>query len=342
MDALDPAQLDVARGRRPADEGQGTGGVEPREPLGHRLHDARRATTQTCTSGTRVIIRRPHSGDPSRTIVPVSDDRATDPVTTASTRSRSRAVALPSSRRHPGPRRRPRVGHARGGDEEAGADGRESAGDRGTDGLVVRRGARRRWRGSPRAGRRAARRPGADPAACSPVAPVGAGDVGRRRARRRARRGSGPAPRRGRSRALPAGARPPVAEVSAGGLGASREAVHPFRGGGSGRTGRPAVCRVARSWLRARPARSASRRPSPTRRRPWRRPPARAAGGGGVGLGVLGAQLDEQVGDVDLDGAHVVAGPAQARGVGQRVVRVVAAGHAGQEAASAPRRSGPG
>ena len=73
MDALDPAQLDVARGRRPADEGQGTGGVEPREPLGHRLHDARTVTTQTCTSGTRVIIRRPHSGDPSRTIVPVSE-----------------------------------------------------------------------------------------------------------------------------------------------------------------------------------------------------------------------------------------------------------------------------
>ena len=56
VDALDPAQLDVARGRGPADEGQGTGGVEPR--AAPRAPSARRSatvTTQTCMSGTRVI-----------------------------------------------------------------------------------------------------------------------------------------------------------------------------------------------------------------------------------------------------------------------------------------------
>src|SRR5690625_7154895 len=40
-------------------------------------------------------------------------------------------------------------------------------------------------------------------------------------------------------------------------------------------------------------------------------------------IDVLGAQVHQDLGDVDLHRAHVVAGPAQARGVGERGVGIV-------------------
>ena len=54
-------------------------------------------TTQTCTSGTSVIARRPWSGEPSSAIVPVCAHDAADAVTTAANPSRSSGVNVASS-----------------------------------------------------------------------------------------------------------------------------------------------------------------------------------------------------------------------------------------------------
>ena len=51
--ALDPVELDVAGGRRPADEGQRAGRLEPGQHLGHGVHDLVGAHHADVRSGTR-------------------------------------------------------------------------------------------------------------------------------------------------------------------------------------------------------------------------------------------------------------------------------------------------
>ena len=91
--ALDPVELDVAGRRRPADEGRRPGRRPARASISGTLCTTWSArTTQTWTSGTRVIARRPWSAAPS------SDDgaglgarRRVQAVTTAAKPSRSAA-----------------------------------------------------------------------------------------------------------------------------------------------------------------------------------------------------------------------------------------------------------
>ena len=105
VDALDPVELDVAGGARPADPGERPGGSSSATASGTSATTWSARTTHTCRSGTRLIARRPWSGPWSSTMVPVSAMPTRAAVTTASmpsSRGRTAGGAGRRRRRRPG------------------------------------------------------------------------------------------------------------------------------------------------------------------------------------------------------------------------------------------------